>query len=484
MEGSNATSAALGSTYRKASYINFTINLRTKDGSHNSKFSQFKEEWIPLPYACPVAVACNGGMDSSCTTGYEGPLCAVCSSGHYNLVSRCRQCPSIAWIAGQIVIVVMVLIFLAAVIVKDRKKDGGQRSITDIVLARVKIVITFYQITSITVESFSYVRWPSAMIQIQEYVKFIQLNLLQITPVHCINHSLKMDSYARVIFHICFNISTILAVFSYYHLKKIYLKQRSTRTGDQLNLSVSKLKERCWRNATLILFIIYPSTSLQILQILPPTCHKICSYKGDTFCSQYLRFDYSVSCDSGVYKKGTPFFWLSSIYVVLFPIVMLALLFKYARDNGESLTNHEEAVNQQGKEIKAGLSFLFENYSPSCWFWEMIELGRKIVFTLAIVLADTESRSYFAFLVIFSGLYAVLVAYHKPIRDEFEYWLQLVSLLASLANLIVGMLLKIPVDESHSAVVRETDSVAVTVLMIAANVIVIAIVAGMSTTVF
>ena len=106
----------------------------------------------------------------------------------------------------------------------------------------------------------------------------------------------------------------------------------------------------------------------------------------------------------------------------------------------------------------------------------MIEIGRKLLFTLAIVLANTEIRSYLALLVITSGLYAVLVTSYKPISDTFEYWLQLASLMASLANLIVGMLLKI--DVIDSAIVKETDSVAVTVLMVAANVSVIAIVAG------
>ena len=462
------------STYRKTSYINFTTNIKTTDGSHDINFNQFQEMWIPLAYACPIYAACIGGINSECASGYEGPLCAVCSSGYHCLISRCNKCPTTAWIVIQLVITALTFAIFVALIMKDRKKNKDQRSITDIVLARAKIVITFYQITSISVESFSYIQWPSAMIKLQQYVKLIQLNLFQIAHVHCFKYTLRINSQNRVIFYICLNVVTVLAVVLYFHLRKAYLKRQQLITQYQLNMSLSKLKERCWRNVFLILFVIYPSTSLEILQILPFACHKLCSFKESTSCNRYLKADYTINCDSENYKKNIPFFYLSPSYVIFFPMVMLALLFKYTRTTTEN--SAKETKNQHGDEIQKGLSFLYENYTPNCWFWEMIEIGRKLLFTLAIVLANTESRSYLALLVITSGLYAVLVTSYKPISDTFEYWLQLASLMASLANLIVGMLLKIEVIDS--AIVKETDSAAVTVLMVAANVSVIAIVAG------
>ena len=155
------------STYRKTSYINFTTNIKTTDGSHDINFNQFQEKWIPLAYACPIYAACTGGINSKCASGYEGPLCAVCSLGYHRLISRCKKCPTTAWIFIQLVITALTFAIFVALIMKDRKKNKDQRSITDIVLARAKIVITFYQITSISVEIFSYIQWPSAMIKLQ-----------------------------------------------------------------------------------------------------------------------------------------------------------------------------------------------------------------------------------------------------------------------------------------------------------------------------
>lgn len=462
------------STQRKEAYINFTRNIKTTDGSHDRKFNFFLEEWIPPAYACPVATSCKGYIDSECENGYEGPLCAVCTSGYHRLISRCKRCPTIPWIAGQLVTAVSVLIIFAIVIMRDQRRDQEERTITDIVLARAKIVITFYQVASITVESFSYISWPIALITIQQYVKLIHLNLLQIVPLHCISNAIRIDSQKRVIFFVCFNVITVLTVVLYYHLKKFYFRYQTAGSQYQIRLSLSKLKERCWRNGTLILFVAYPTTSLEILQILPIACHRICSDRNEAFCNKYLTADYSINCNSASYKRSVPFFYLAASYVVVYPVVLFAFLFKCTRKKAFSGI----ANSLHGNEIKTGLRFLYENYTDSCWFWEMIEIGRKLLFTMAIVFADTESRSYLAFLVVTSGLYTVLVASYKPIKDTFEYWLQISSLLASLANLFVGMLLKIPLDETHAAVVKESDSVAVTVLIFAANVAVIAIIIG------
>jgi hypothetical protein len=77
-----------------------------------------------------------------------------------------------------------------------------------------------------------------------------------------------------------------------------------------------------------------------------------------------------------------------------------------------------------------------------------------------------------------SGLYSVFFALYKPIEDMFEHWLQLVSLMASSVNFTVGMLMKIPKEDSSSGITNETDELTITILLIATNVTVVIIVAG------
>lgn len=85
---------------------------------------------IPAAYRCPIEKSCKGGLDSPCGDGYEGPLCAVCSSGYYKQLDSCAKCPSRAWIVAQLSIIALVL-FLIFIFLRCKRKatmreDRGQ----------------------------------------------------------------------------------------------------------------------------------------------------------------------------------------------------------------------------------------------------------------------------------------------------------------------------------------------------------------------
>ena len=103
---------------------------------------------------------------------------------------------------------------------------------------------------------------------------------------------------------------------------------------------------------------------------------------------------------------------------------------------------------------------------------------RKVWVTSTLFLMGAETRSHLGAAAITSGIYCILVAYYNPITDKFEHWLQLVSLVANFVTMNVGILLKIPTDETFSSPLAERDSTFVSVVLVAVNVTVIAIMAG------
>ena len=105
-------------------------------------------------------------------------------------------------------------------------------------------------------------------------------------------------------------------------------------------------------------------------------------------------------------------------------------------------------------------------------------MDSKLVFTLITLYADSESRSYLVVLAAINGLYGVVFASYKPVEDVFEYWLQLTSIMGALANLFVGMMIKVPKDEAASSLNNTLDSIFLTVMILFANGLVLAIVAG------
>ena len=92
-------------------------------------------------------------------------------------------------------------------------------------------------------------------------------------------------------------------------------------------------------------------------------------------------------------------------YVVGFPPVTLFLLWKYHPKEAQN-----NVADQERNETQAALSFLYENYSPNCWFWEVLELIRKVILTSVLVLIGSESRTDLGVAAIMSGLYTVLFA--------------------------------------------------------------------------
>ena len=138
---------------------------------------------------------------------------------------------------------------------------------------------------------------------------------------------------------------------------------------------------------------------------------------------------------------------------------------------------------QKGKkwkpnEIATAMSFIYENYSQNCWFWEIVELVRKLLLTSVLVLIGTQSRSYLGSAAVCSGLYAILYALYKPIPDTFEYWLQMASLTVTFVNLMIGLMLKIPDGNITTVANKNLDDVITIVLLLFANFLVTAIVIG------
>lgn len=89
------------SEYEKNYYNNFTEDLQIFDNSYNKSLALFNGSF-PRPYQCPRPLSCKGGMNAECTHGYRGPLCAVCSEGHYKLVATCFKCPAFHWLIFQV----------------------------------------------------------------------------------------------------------------------------------------------------------------------------------------------------------------------------------------------------------------------------------------------------------------------------------------------------------------------------------------------
>lgn len=249
---------------------------------------------MPTPYKCPIEESCKGGLDSPCVTGYEGPLCAVCSSGHYKQLQTCKQCPSREMMVGQLSIIVAILVVVVVFVALTRKRKASKdqdHSVIDMFLSKLKIVIGFYQVTYGLLEAFSYIKWPDSLQVIGEYSGILQMNLLQVAPMHCFFPGLKVDAFGDLFAVMAINAAAIGVSAVAYMLHKVNILRKVNRDEEEKSRGISQMKELVCRNLFFFLYVTYLSTCTKTANVLPLVCRRLCRDEKDEFCHEYLKAD-------------------------------------------------------------------------------------------------------------------------------------------------------------------------------------------------
>ena len=125
-----------------------------------------------------------------------------------------------------------------------------------------------------------------------------------------------------------------------------------------------------------------------------------------------------------------------------------------------------------------GMRFLFENYKPRSWYWELVEMSRKVILTSGLILVGQDSRSYIGLALVIAGMYGILFCWIRPIQDEFDNRLMSASLAVTVFNLAVGAVSRIPTENIEASMDPYLDAVLFNILVLGANVLVIGLLFG------
>ncbi|XP_078343260.1 cysteine repeat modular protein A-like [Oculina patagonica] len=435
---------------------------------------------IPTSYRCPREESCLGGLDSPCEVGYEGPLCAVCSSGYYKQLKTCKLCPSKKWIVGQLSIVAASLLIIIAVLAwtskRNTKKDDN-RSVIDMLLSKVKIVIGFYQVTYGLLETFSYIKWPGSLEVIGKYSEVLQMNVLQIAPIHCLYDGVQVDAFGNLFVMLAMNAAVIGISGVVYGISKMVIVQNQSLDDGEKSAKLSQTKVLVYRYVFFFLYTTYLGTCSMTANVLPLSCRKLCQDDKEESCRKYLKADYSIQCQSSAYNHSVIVAYISTAYVIAIPVASFIALWRHrrmilAKANAESSQNPGSSM-----EIITGLRFLFENYKPRSWYWELVEMSRKVILTSGLILIGEESRSYTGLTLVIGGMYGMVFSWMKPIQDGFENVMMSTSLAVTVFNLAIGAVSRIPAENISSSSEPNMETFLFNMLVLGANTLVIGLLA-------
>ena len=473
----------------KQQFQSYILNLDTFDNNYDRNTMHFKCP-LPIPIKCPMRGSCQGGIHSSCSSGYTGVLCGVCSEGYKRNFNTCVKCSQLyviilRWIG------LIALFVLLCYIVSDKKgdrprvrwmsesDDDSNRNVVDIFISSFKILIGFYQTLIGVMNAYNTISWPSNLVAIISMMEYIQFEIVRIPSLRCINPNWTMDAVKEfwltfiifltfpILCFICFLVRT--CCIYYYETSDFFIKRRR-------NLCA----RNCVRIASLFVFITYPLMSARVTYILPASCDVICTVGDDEVCKHsinFLRSDYSLNCPTMSTHKYT-LVTAYSVFVILcgLPLALWIALRDSLRKDGDHVgarsnrqyveTRREDGVeevhlngvNEETNFIdpliidersvdmppvfKCALRFTYENYKAKFRYWEVIEMVRKLIMTTGAALFLYHTKIGLSTMIIVGIAFAILHAIKKPMKDNFENLLQMLSLWIIPINLSAGAVIQ------------------------------------------
>jgi len=286
---------------------------------------------------------------------------------------------------------------------------------------------------------------------------------------------LQLDAFRSLFAMMAMNVAVISFSGIAYGVRKIIILKKSSLEENEKANRVSEKKELVFRNLSIFLYVSYLSTCSKTAIVLPPACRKLCRDDAELRCFKYLKADYSVPCEGQKYHHSLLVAYISTAYIFAFPAATLIVLWKARLGKKDPGTPQDVASD---KEMISALQFLFENYKTHSWYWEFVEMTRKVILTSGLILIGQETRSYIGLALVIAGMYGIVFAWVKPLQDVMENRLMTTSLAVTVVNLVIGVLSKIPAENITGWIGPQTDDLFFKILVFAANSLVIGLVVG------
>ena len=494
-------------------YKEFIRNLDTTDDTYDRTTMHFNCQ-MPLPIKCPLTNSCVGGIQPRCFAGYTGVLCAVCKRDYRRQFNQCVHCPSPALAAAQSIFDIALfgifcfIISLASKISFEytmnyvrRGQKCDHRTLADIMLSSFKILIGFYQILVSIIHGLSNVHWPQNLIRAINILQHIQFQIIKFPSLRCINSEWKITAIDEFWITLIIIIAIPSLSVAYYFIKSayIYFQLLSPSAAKQ---SRNECGRRCINFVALFLFATYTLILTHIIEILPFNCHSFCTAKQNGTCvhaMSFLRSDYSIPCPT--MDKNNVTLVIGYCCLILpcgMPILLWLLLSRYAKKQSrqpqsqnnnkfeEQTVNDDEYCNQNNLHVfsmnddpifgdcdvpimTSALKFTYENYHSRYWYWEVVEMIRKLLMTIGIVLFVGHTKIGLTCTIMVAMFFTIMHAIVKPFKNKFESGAQLASLTLVPLNMAFGAVLQWQDGKSPNFINKESDSLSLGSLIVAMN---------------
>ena len=387
-------------------------------------------------YQCPHAEACHNG---SCTAGFGGPLCATCANGYgrAGLAGACHLCSIDS--SDTLVVVALLLfalcIFGLAVFFFLRAGDAAQDDVNALdretadasfaagfvgVLSSVpfqasaKTLVSNIQILCDFEYAFG-MPFPDAMRELVRLLKFLALDFFAGIDLRC-----GFGSYTFVS-KLVLNLLTPCVLLVLVYAMGQLVSQLAGADGNPRAVVAAKM----FRVASFIVFIFYPRVSQTIFQGIG------CTQLDDG--EWWLTVDYQIKCSAdGWSPMLVPCALLTLAIPIGIPVGMLFVLMRRKAEIQTSLTPERERFG-----------FIVGEYNVRYFYWECLELLRKVTLVGFVCFLERGSASQLVFATLWTLSFLIAAALARPVVVAWANNLKLGADFAIVLTLFITVVLKL-----------------------------------------
>ena len=346
---------------------------------------------------CLPSEAClrTFGNMTECSPGYGGLFCSQCLHGFFRSNSMCQKC-------GRSVFAIMLVILLFFLIVllsiRFLQSDGTLPVDWKICLNWVQILSFFPELA---------LSWPSNMKALFSIAAFSNLNIELFSPECSVSISSSQGFHMK---------ANLLWIFAGILVSSIAIQHLASRTNLKKWIKVQSFKLTLCKLFNALTLIYVSLFTYTILSVFAPVR---CAAQADG--RSLMTSDLAVECGSREWKPlFNSMLVYGMIYLVVFPLIIASLFWRFREQIGSA----EEQM------LIGGLT---RPYKKDFFWWEIVNVAKKIALTLALSLpSSSRNIVFFAILVLFM-CFEIMV---RPFKLDIQS--QLNSLWSLLTLLIMG----------------------------------------------
>eukprot|EP00519_Triparma_laevis_P007065 CAMPEP_0182496394 /NCGR_PEP_ID=MMETSP1321-20130603/5043_1 /TAXON_ID=91990 /ORGANISM="Bolidomonas sp., Strain RCC1657" /LENGTH=1494 /DNA_ID=CAMNT_0024700001 /DNA_START=461 /DNA_END=4945 /DNA_ORIENTATION=- len=387
---------------------------------------------------CENPASCVHVSDEElCADGHTGPVCSVCKDGFSkNSVGVCESCASVGVSIGFYTLCGIILmsatylalrkmlgngnVNMAAATKEITKMTADDKHWTKRIKTKLKILTSFYQIIS-TLPATLAIKFPEVYETFTSAVSnVVNFDAIGLISFGCI---IPQSLYG---FYGSFLVTTITPIF----LSCFLLLSTSLQVRNLDPYAANKLLSSRFTLFYGLTYLIFASTTTMSFTSF------LCKTYGDDM-TEYLVADRSIDCNSSFHKR----FELFSLLMILIYPVGITTMYTYQLVKFKDAV--KDGVRRDEDQTIQHISFLWKDYRPEVWWFEIYECFRRLSFSGMLVFFEPGSASQLCFSIILALISSLVYAYYRPFEKTEENMLAQTSTISIFLTLLAGIMVKL-----------------------------------------